>query len=218
MTETELKIIESAKAIFSEKGLENAKMQDIADHAGISRTSLNYYYRTKENLFQALVEQIFDSLLPKVSLLSLTDVTIESIIEQVVDIYFDILCKNEVMPRFLVVQIHQDPHIIHDFVERSEKAQSYLSLLGRLLQNNMKITIPKEEVLSVFFGLMTTPFLLSPLLELYWEDREEMKKRYIESHKKTTKNLLITYLQASLNLDESTVAVQPLGSLRSNIN
>ena len=49
--ESEVKIIEAAKQVFLEKGLENAKMQDIADTAGISRTALNYYYRTKENLF-----------------------------------------------------------------------------------------------------------------------------------------------------------------------
>jgi len=47
LSDSEVKIIEAAKQVFLEKGLENAKMRDIADTAGISRTALNYYYRTK---------------------------------------------------------------------------------------------------------------------------------------------------------------------------
>ena len=58
------KIISSAKRVFLEKGFEKAKMQEIADTAGISRTALNYYFRTKDNLFYSIVNQIFDGLLP----------------------------------------------------------------------------------------------------------------------------------------------------------
>ena len=55
--ESEVKIIEAAKQVFLEKGLENAKMQDIADTAGISRTALNYYYRTKRICFTRLLKR-----------------------------------------------------------------------------------------------------------------------------------------------------------------
>jgi AcrR family transcriptional regulator len=196
MTDTELRIIESAKKVFSEKGLENAKMQDIADRAGISRTSLNYYYRTKENLFYALVEQIFDTLLPKISLLSIADVTMESVINQVVDIYFDILGKNEMMPHFLILQIQSNPKIIYNFVTHSAKAQAYLSALSLLFEKNITLRISKNQALCVFFGLITAPFLLSPLVELYLPDGEETKEQYMEIHKETVKSLLKVYLEA----------------------
>ena len=68
--ETEHKIICAAKQVFIEKGLDGAKMSDIAERAGISRTALNYYYRTKENLFYAIIEQVFDLLLPRVENIS----------------------------------------------------------------------------------------------------------------------------------------------------
>lgn len=194
MTDTELKIIESAKKVFSEKGLENAKMQDIADRAGISRTSLNYYYRTKENLFQALVEQLFDTLLPKVTSLSVEGFTLDSVIDQVVDIYFDILSKNEMMPRFLILQIQRDPKVIHDFVTHSEKAQAYLSILNRLLEEGAGVRVQKNQVLCMFFGIITAPFLLSPLLEIYWDDVENERELFFERHKNSTKLLLKTYL------------------------
>ena len=49
---TEEKIFEAATDVFVEKGMDGARMQDIANQAGINKALLHYYYRTKDNLFQ----------------------------------------------------------------------------------------------------------------------------------------------------------------------
>lgn len=48
----EHRILESAADIFEEKGFAGARMQQIADHAGINKALLHYYFRTKEHLFE----------------------------------------------------------------------------------------------------------------------------------------------------------------------
>ena len=47
---TEQKIFAAAHEIFTQKGMDGAKMQEIADLAGINKALLHYYFKTKENL------------------------------------------------------------------------------------------------------------------------------------------------------------------------
>ena len=48
---TEERILEAAKTVFMRDGLYGARMQDIADTAGINKALLHYYFRNKEKLF-----------------------------------------------------------------------------------------------------------------------------------------------------------------------
>ena len=52
---TEQVILEAAEAEFLEKGYDGAKMLSIARRAGVAHSMLHYYYRSKENLFQAVM-------------------------------------------------------------------------------------------------------------------------------------------------------------------
>ena len=47
--QTEEKIFEAATEVFVEKGMDGARMQDIANHAGINKALLHYYFRTKDS-------------------------------------------------------------------------------------------------------------------------------------------------------------------------
>ncbi len=63
---TEEKIFEAATEVFVEKGMDGARMQDIANHAGINKALLHYYYRTKEKLFSAVFEMIARKMFNKI--------------------------------------------------------------------------------------------------------------------------------------------------------
>lgn len=60
----EQQIIQVARQVFIEKGFAEASMTDIARCAGISRTVLNYYFRTKEKLFAAVFSDIIHDFIP----------------------------------------------------------------------------------------------------------------------------------------------------------
>src|SRR5689334_23006006 len=49
---TEEKILTAAKKVFISKGMAGARMQDIADEAGINKALLHYYFKNKEQLFE----------------------------------------------------------------------------------------------------------------------------------------------------------------------
>ena len=58
-------ILNAAKRIFQQKGMEGARMQEIADEAGINKALLHYYYRSKQLLFEAVFKNAFLLLAPQ---------------------------------------------------------------------------------------------------------------------------------------------------------
>ncbi|MCB0293033.1 MAG: helix-turn-helix transcriptional regulator, partial [Calditrichaeota bacterium] len=56
-SETERKIVEAASTVFLEKGKTGARMQAIADRAGINKALLHYYFRSKDRLYQEVFER-----------------------------------------------------------------------------------------------------------------------------------------------------------------
>ena len=61
-TATPERLLEAALAEFGAVGFAEAKLADIAAHAGITRPSLLYHFRTKEELYEATVQRSFERL------------------------------------------------------------------------------------------------------------------------------------------------------------
>ncbi len=57
--ETEERIFKAALKVFAAKGKAGARMQEIADEAGINKSMLHYYFRSKEKLYEAVFEYVF---------------------------------------------------------------------------------------------------------------------------------------------------------------
>ena len=51
---TEQIVRDAARKVFTQKGFDGARMQDIADEAGIHKSLLHYYFRSKDKLFEAI--------------------------------------------------------------------------------------------------------------------------------------------------------------------
>ncbi|MBS0564733.1 MAG: TetR family transcriptional regulator C-terminal domain-containing protein [Proteobacteria bacterium] len=58
--ENEQRILAAAEKVFAEAGFGGATMQLIADMAGLPKANLHYYFPTKEALYRAVVQTIFD--------------------------------------------------------------------------------------------------------------------------------------------------------------
>ena len=60
--ETKERLIESARAEFSEKGYTKASLRKICADAGVTTGALYFFFKDKEDLFAAIVEQPFEEL------------------------------------------------------------------------------------------------------------------------------------------------------------
>jgi len=59
---TEVRVLRAAEEIFGERGFRAARLEDIAAAAGIRRPSLLYHFKTKGDLYVAVVKRAFDEM------------------------------------------------------------------------------------------------------------------------------------------------------------
>lgn len=105
----EYRIKEAAKDVFMVKGMAGARMQEIADKAGINKALLHYYYRSKELLFKAVFEGIIKAFIPKMLQLFTSDLPLEAKVYQMADKYVDFLSEHREMPLFILTELRRGP-------------------------------------------------------------------------------------------------------------
>ena len=61
---TKMKILQAAHTVFIRKGMDGARMQEIADEAGINKALLHYYFHSKDQLFHEVFYGILSQMIP----------------------------------------------------------------------------------------------------------------------------------------------------------
>ncbi len=106
---TEQLIYEAARKVFMEKGLDGARMQEIADVAGINKSLLHYYFRSKEKLFEGIFTDVVTRIASGLGNIFEQDMDVMSRIHAMVNIYIDTLFENRYLPIFVLREISQHP-------------------------------------------------------------------------------------------------------------
>lgn len=117
-TSTEDFILNAAKLVFARKGLAGARMQEIADEAGINKALLHYYFRSKENLFNAVFIDLLGSIQKKFLSILNSEMELFDKIRFFFTGYTEFLLENSFLPGFIINEMNQDPEkMIRHFKE-----------------------------------------------------------------------------------------------------
>lgn len=165
MDTVERKILDAAKKTFLNKGFQKANMADIAAEVGLTRPAMNYYFRTKERLFQAVFSEILSSFIPQIKNFVTSDLSLEDKISMIVDSYMNVFRESPELPYFIICEINRDMHNLINLATTNNVAEVAQSLLDALMKEMDEGRIRKMPVIYVaitFYGLMMTPFLARP--------------------------------------------------------
>ena len=88
-TKAEEKIFDAAKEEFIERGFDGARMQSIADRAGISKAALHYYYRSKDKLFKKVVNFIFNMVFQNIKQKIEEEQPFEAKVRSIIEMYMN---------------------------------------------------------------------------------------------------------------------------------
>ena len=108
-TETEQKIISSAEKLFFRKGKAGTSMQDIADDAGINRTLLNYYFRSKDQLFEAVFKKAMSIFVPNLAAMLQSQMKFEEYVPAMIETIIDAMLENPQIPIFVLQELSSNP-------------------------------------------------------------------------------------------------------------
>ncbi len=99
---TEERILEAARKVFARKGRDGARMQEIADEAGINRALLHYYFRSKQGLFEAVFAKMFEQFVRSYDTVLVPGQPFSETLRRFVFHYIDYVSDHEDMARLIV--------------------------------------------------------------------------------------------------------------------
>ena len=109
-TDTESRILQAAEEEFLLKGLEGARTTAIAERAGVTHAMLHYYFRTKNMLFERIIEEKMrnaGNIMQAVFVLG--DMPLMECVKRGVEQHFDFIAANPNLPRFVIQEIYSHP-------------------------------------------------------------------------------------------------------------
>jgi TetR/AcrR family transcriptional regulator len=191
--QTEERIFESATEVFVEKGMDGARMQDIADHAGINKALLHYYYRTKDHLFNAVFEKIAGKVFSKFAPVLDEKLSLEDKIKFFYREHIAFMQKNPRLPAFLLNELNRNPERIKNLIKNIDLSSLWKTLYKQHREELKKYNIQEEimpQLMVSIAALSVFPFAARSIIEgildkfgidfdQYLEERKEFAAEFV---------------------------------------
>lgn len=159
---TEEKIIEAAREVFLEKGYAATRTRDIAEKAGINLALLNYYFRSKEKLFQlVMVEKLQQLFSVVLSMVNNDELSLEQKLDTLVENYIDLLIENPDLPIFILSEIRANPETFKDRLQVQHILRN--SSLVKQIRDKRPDVEPVHFIVSLL-GMTIFPFIAKTIL------------------------------------------------------
>ena len=195
---TEEKIFEAATDVFVEKGLDGARMQDIADHAGINKALLHYYFRTKDKLFNAVFEMIAKKIFKKFAPVFDETLTLEEKIRFFFKEHISFLQANPRLPGFLLNEVNRNPARIKKLLNNIDFNNIWLQLYKQHKNELRKYNISQETLPQIMISMAAMsvfPFAARGILEGVLDKMGLDFNEYMEERKTFAADFVINALK-----------------------
>jgi AcrR family transcriptional regulator len=170
ITDTEQKILRAASEIFLEKGHDGARMQEIADKAGINKALLHYYFRSKQKLFRTIFRKELQTMLVSIfSLISPAD-NFKEFLNKFIPGYLENVSSRKNIMRFILWELDKSPKEVAEwflevFQDRGFPGNPILLRVEKAIKDGeIRPVDPTNFVLSLL-GMCVFPFVAEPMLK-----------------------------------------------------
>jgi len=165
-----MRILDAADDVFIRRGIDGARMQEIADRARVNKALLHYYFQSKIGLARAVWFRIAASFVPGVFQMLASDLSLDEKIKRFVDTYHAVLTRHPYLMVFALSEAARHPELVHDFysVERRLAARRMIDKLQKQINERAKRTKSRSMSAEQFFvtlvGSCLFPFASRALL------------------------------------------------------
>jgi TetR/AcrR family transcriptional regulator len=188
-TDTELLIKDTARKVFFGEGRFNATTQEIADAAGVNRTLINYYFRSRDALFQKVFEEAQEEEFRLTQGIVDSNLPLREKLSQHLDIFFEQAKKYPYLEIYMVTQMNQgncykDKELMNTLLDKF-----YLEIALEMEKGNIEKMRPEQFVLN-FISLMSFPVSMRPLLQETMGIASATYDKILEERKEIILNIL----------------------------
>lgn len=187
---TEERILEAAVREFMAKGYAGARTAAIAEAAGVTHAMLHYYFRTKDKLFDRIIESKIVTL-RDIMLASLGDPSVPLFdkIRTAIEKHQDFIAANPDLPRFMINEVLSRPERIPMVIEQLKR---HTPLVVESLQRQIDEYAAKGLCRKVDAGMLMLdivslnifPFTAKPMVNALLGGMMEDMEAFVETRRK----------------------------------
>lgn len=196
--QTEEKIFEAATDVFVEKGMDGARMQDIATLAGINKALLHYYFRTKDQLFNAVFEMIAKKILKKFAPVFDEKLTLEEKIRFFYKEHISFLQDNPRLPGFILNEVNRNPARIRKLLQNVDFENIWLKIYEHHKEEFKSYNITRESMPQLMMSIAAMsvfPFAARGILEGILEKTGHDFNEYMNERKEYAAEFVINAIK-----------------------
>jgi len=164
---TEEKIFNAARIIFQKKGFAGARMQEIADEAGINKAMLHYCFKNKELLFKAVFMNAFSQLAPQINEIFNSEEPVFDKIKKFTHSYISFVIHNPYLPQFVIQEMNNNPAFVMSFLNNENRPNPSLMIAQiekEIADGIIKPINPKQLLMDVF-SMTVFPFAAQMMMK-----------------------------------------------------
>lgn len=196
---TEELIIEAAKKIFVQRGLAGARMQDIADEAGINKAMLHYYYRSKEKLFEIVFNEALGRIIGRLGQIVIDgELPLEQKIRGLVESYITGVAETPYLPIFVINEINQRPDLLIQRMQSLSGFSNVMSFMKEIIEAGKRGEIRQVSPIQLFLNIVSMcifPFAAKPLVQGVLQLDNVQFNLVIEERKKLVADVILAWLK-----------------------
>jgi TetR/AcrR family transcriptional regulator len=160
-TGTEQLIKDTAKQIFFAEGKLHATTQDIADAAGVNRTLVNYYFRSRDILFEQVADEARTEMSVVLDTVFSAKLEFKEKVQQLINVFMDQAIKYPYREMFVVTESKRNERPVHE--EKKNKIRQFLDEIKAEMELGKIKQMDPRHFLMNLFALMAYPLITNCL-------------------------------------------------------
>ena len=198
----EITILKVAEELFVEKGYSATSTVEIASKAGCNQALVHYYFRTKANLFNKILESKISFMVSAFDYIDKNELSFTENLTKTIEMHFDALTKDKKLPIFVLNEIkNNDNNNVLDIIREifRNKISFLLTKLDAILQEEIKAKRIREisalDLVLTIVSLNIFVFLAYPIVDYVLSVNEKGVELIIQQRKKEIVNTILNSLR-----------------------
>ncbi|GAA4919338.1 TetR/AcrR family transcriptional regulator [Mucilaginibacter defluvii] len=188
-TGTEELIKSTAKKLFFKEGKLHATTQDIADAAGMNRSAVHYYFRTRDQLIALVFAESMQALSLRLGEVMSSNMPFRKKIKELIDVFTKDMMEYPFQEVFLVTEINTAGQNLVTKIDEGP-VSSFLSEIEKEMQlGTIEKTDPKHFLINLF-SLLSYPIMMSPIYRQFFAMDEQQFAKLISERRELILRML----------------------------
>lgn len=209
--QTEKLIKDKAKSLFFQKGFLNATTQEIADEAGVNRALIHYYFRSREQMLEILLDETLREKKDRVRSILSSDLSFREKIAKYIDVVVDHGLKYPYLDNFIVSEMARRPEKVKIFCAKDPFRSSDLirSQLEREVKKGRLAAISAEHFMVNLISLCNYPLLAKSVIQTVHGMSDAAYRKFLVERKRIIYHTIFNEEMPELAVSDELIKTRP---------